>query len=104
LGETLGNLGIPDLTSEQLKELCAVAEEAARQYVTSKVPGKRIERLDVSAEVQGTRPVSLEVDVDIGLSPTMGDFDAQRLADEAVKEGFKLAEKYLRDLACHSQR
>ncbi len=98
------NLGLPDLASEQAEELCAVAEEAARRYILSKVPGKKIARLDVSAEVQGTRPVSLEVDVDVGLSPTMGDFDAQHLADEAVKESFKSAEKYLREMACHSQR
>lgn len=98
------NLGIPDLTSEQAEELCAVAEEAARKYVLSKVPGKRIEKLDVSAEVQGTRPVSLEIDVDVDLSPTLDDFDAQQLADGAVKEGVKSAEKYLRELACHSQR
>jgi len=97
-------LGIPELTSEQTEELCSIAEEAARKYILSKVPQKRIETLNISVETEGTKPITLTVNVDIALSPIMKNFDAKKLADEAVKEAFTSAETYLRELTCHSQK
>jgi hypothetical protein len=97
-------LGLPELNSEQIEELCSIAEEAARKYVLSKVPGKRIETLNVSAETEGTKPMTLTVEVDISLLPSMKEFDVQKLANEAVKEAFASAENYLRKLTCHSQK
>lgn len=97
-------LGIPELNSQQIEELCSIVEETARQYVLSKVSPKRVEELNISVETEGTKPVSLTVDVDISLSPLMRNFDVQKLADQAVKEAFTAAEKYLRELKCHSNR
>jgi len=95
-------LGLPELASEQIEELCTIAEEAAREYVLSKVPSKRIEALNISAEAEGTKPITLTVDIDIALSPLMKDFNVQKLVDEAVQEAFASVENYLRKLACHS--
>lgn len=95
---------LPELTSEQIEELCLAAEKAAREYVLSKVPSKRIETLNISIETEITKPLTLTVEVEILLSPLMKDFDAQKLADEAMKEAFISAEKYLRELKCHSQK
>jgi len=97
-------LGLPELTSEQIEELCSVAEEAARKHVLSKVPRKRIDVLNISVEAEGAKPVALTVDADIVLSPMMKDFDVQKLVEEAAKEAFKAAEKYLRELKWHSQK
>lgn len=97
-------LGLPNLTSKQIEELCTIAEEAARKHVLSKITSKKIETLNISAEVEGTNPTTLTIDIDIALSPLMKDFDAQKLADEAVKEAFKSAEEYLRRLKCHSKK
>lgn len=97
-------LGIPELTSEQIEELCLIAEKAAREHVLSQVPSKKIETLDISAEAEGTKPVALKVDVAVTLSPSMGNFDVQNLVDEAVREAFSSAEKHLKELACHSQK
>jgi hypothetical protein len=104
LGGTVKDLGISILTSEQAEELCAVAEEAAEKYILSRVPGRRIDKLNVSAEAYGAKPVSLVIDVNVNLSSLMKGFNVRQLVDEAVKEGFKSAEEYLRVLACHSQR
>jgi len=95
-------LGIPELTSEQIEELCSVAEEAARKHVLSKIPEKRIEVLNISVEAEGIKPVTLTIDAEVALSPIMKDFDVQSLIDEAIKEAFRAAEKYLRSLKCHS--
>lgn len=97
-------LGLPKLTTEQIEELCSIAEEAAREYALSKVPSKRIETLNISVEAKGTKPVTLTVEIDIALSPLMKDFDVQKLVDEAVEEAFTSAKKYLRELKCHSKK
>lgn len=97
-------LGIPELTSEQIEELCSIAEEAARKHVLSKIPKKRIEILNISIEAEGTNPVTLTIDVEITLSPIMKNYNVQRLVDEATRNAFTVAEKYLRELKCHSQK
>jgi hypothetical protein len=97
-------LGIPDLTNEQIEELCLIAEKAAREHVLSKVPSKKIETLDITAEAEGSKPVALKIDVAVTLCLSMKDFDVQKLADEAVREAFISAEKHLREITCHSQK
>jgi hypothetical protein len=64
-------LGIPDLTTEQIEMLCSTAENAARKHVLSKVPSKMVE---------------------------MKNFDAATLAKEAIREALKASENYLRKL------
>ena len=96
-------LGIPELTSEQIEELCLIAEEAAREYVHSKIPSGKIEELDVCAEAEGAKPVVLKIDVEVTLSPSMQNIDVQKLVDKAVEAAFLSAEKRLKELACHSQ-
>ena len=98
------DLDIPELTSEQIEELCVIAEESAREYVLSKVSSKGIETLDISVEAEGTKPVRLTVDIDVVLSPLVNDFDIRKLVDEAVKEAFMSVEKYLRELKCQSMK
>lgn len=97
-------LSIPELNSEQIEELCSIAEEVARKYVLSQVPSKRIDALDISVEAEGIKPLKLTVNVDIVLAPSMKDFDVRKIVDEAVKAAFTSAEKYLRELTCHSQK
>lgn len=91
-------LGFPDLTPEQIEMLCATAENTARRYILSKVPSKMVEKLNISVEAEGTKPVNVTVEIDVELSPKMKDFDADKLVTEAVKEAHKASEKYLRKL------
>jgi hypothetical protein len=97
-------ISLPELTPEQLETLCKIAEEAARGYILSKVPAKRVETLNITVETETEKPLTLTVEVEVTLSPLMRDFDAQTLANEAVKQAFTSAEKYLRELKCHSQK
>jgi hypothetical protein len=97
-------IGIPELKSEQIEELCSIVEKTTRQYVISKVSPKRIEALNISVETEGTKPIKLTVDVDVSLSQLMKNFNVQKLVDEAIKEAFTSAEKYLRELKCHSKK
>lgn len=97
-------IGLPELTPEQVEELCSIAEKAAREHILSKVPPKRVETLNISVEMEGEKELTLTVDVELILSPLMRDYNAQKLADEAVKEAFASAENYLRELKWRLQK
>jgi hypothetical protein len=91
-------LGIPELTTEQIETLCSTAEYAARKHILAKVPKKMVEKLNISVEADGAKPVNLTVEIDLALSPQMKGFDADGLVKEAVKEAHKASENYLRKL------
>jgi hypothetical protein len=91
-------LGIPDLTTKQIEMLCATAENAARKHILLKVSSKMVEKLNISVEAEGTKPLNVTVEIDLELSPKMKDFNAEKLVNEAVKEAHKTSENYLRKL------
>ena len=91
-------LGIPELTETQFEEVGQTAEKAARRLIFSKVNPKIVEKLDISVEAEGTKPVNVIVDVDLALSQEIKDVDVNTLVEEAVKEAFKAVEDYLSKL------
>jgi DNA-binding protein YbaB len=91
-------LGIPELTTEQIETLSSTAENAARKYVLSKVSSKMIDRLDISVEAAGSKPVSVTVEVDLELTAKTEGIDAEALVKEATNEAHKAIEKYLRKI------
>ena len=98
------DIGFPELTIEQVAELCEGAEWAARQYVLSKVSASRIVTLDVSVDAEGTKPVTVNIDVSVVLSPLMKDFDVEALTKETTKRAFAHIEEYLSELQCKSKK
>jgi hypothetical protein len=100
----LEELGIPRLSSEQVEKLCEIAEKAARGHILSKVPLSRVSNLDVTVDITGSKPITVNVDVEITLSPLMKNYDVQQLAIEAKDEAFSAVEKYLREIACKSRK
>jgi len=100
----LEEIGIPELTLEQVAELCERAEQAARDYVLSKVSTSRIATIDVTVDAEGTKPITANVDVIVVLSPLMKDFDVEALTKEATKRAFAHIEEYLRELKCKSKK
>ena len=91
-------LGLPELTTEQIEDLCSTAESAARKHILSRVSPKIIERLNISVEAEGAKPVNLIVEIDMALSPQGEDFDLDRLVGEAVEQALRESEIYLRKL------
>ncbi len=91
-------LGIPELTTEQFEEACTVAENAARKLVLSRVAQKVLEKLDISVEAEGLKPINFTVEVELELAKEVKDVNQQELADEAVKKAFEAIENYLRKL------
>jgi hypothetical protein len=91
-------LGIPELTDEQFEEVTQTAENAARKFIFSRVNQKTVEKLDISVEAEGAKPVNIIVEVDLGLSQELKDVNAKALAEDAINEAFKAIEDYLRKL------
>jgi len=100
----LEEIGIPELTSEQLQELCQIGEKAARNYVYSKVSARKVSTLNISIDAEGTKPVTVNVDVEIVLSPLMKNFNAEKLAKEATEKAFLAIKEYLSELTCKSTK
>jgi len=95
----LEETGIPKLTPKQLEELCEIAERAARAYILSKIPARRVSVLNITVDTEGSKPITVNVDVEVTLSPLMKNYDIEKLANEATKEAFTSIENHLRKLA-----
>ncbi len=90
------DLGLPELSTEKIETLCETAENAARKHILSKVSSKMVEKLDISVEAEGTKPLVLTVEIDLVLSQKAADFDVDSLVKEAVNKAHEDSEKYLR--------
>ena len=91
-------LGFPELTTEQIESLCSTAENAARKYILSKVSNKDIDRLDISVEADGSKPVNVTVEIDLILGSQTKNVDADALVKETVNEAHKATENFLRKI------
>jgi hypothetical protein len=100
----LEKIGIPELTLEQVEELCQRAEQAAREHILFKIPNNRIATLDVTVDTEGTKPLTVNVDVTVVLSPLMKDFDVEALTKEATETAFAHIKEYLREIACKCKK
>jgi len=92
------------LSYEQLERLCEIAEEAARRYVTSRIPNRGISDLSITVNSVDSETLNLEIDVEITLSPLFRKVNVKKLAEEAVNAAFEAAEKYLRGITCRSKK
>ena len=95
--------GIPKLTDDQIEEICEIAEEAARKYILSKVPLKKISDFDITVETEGLKPLNISVEINLELSPLMRDYDVNKLVEEAVKKAFEAVDNHLKGLSCRSK-
>jgi hypothetical protein len=91
-------LGIPKLTTKKIELLCQIAEKAAKKYVLSKVSMKKISKLNIIVEAKGEKPITIEVDIDLELSPVKKSINPEILVKVAVKKALKASENYLRQL------
>jgi len=91
-------IGIPELTNKQFEEVCEEAEKAARKQVRTQISSKFLEKLNISVEAEGTKPINITVEVDLVLSKQAENVNQKKLADEAVRKAFEAIENYLRKL------
>ncbi len=97
-------MGLPELTSEQMEKLCEIAEQAAREHILSKLTSNKISSLDVTIDTEGTHPITVSVDVRVNLVRNERSSDVDKLVNEATKKAFMAVEEYLRTIACESRK
>ncbi|MEE8632550.1 MAG: DUF3194 domain-containing protein [Candidatus Bathyarchaeia archaeon] len=100
----LEEYGIPRLNGSQIEDLSQKAEEAARRHILSRVSLSEIEKLDIAVETVGTKPITVSVDIDLGLNVSSKTYSANELADSAVAEAFEAVEQFLGGLLCQPKR
>jgi hypothetical protein len=96
--KALVDLGIPELTDEQIEAVSKAAEDAARKYLFSKIKQKQVQKLDITVEAEGAKPVFFTVQVDLAVVPEAKDVNEKALAKEGVKAAFDAIESCLRKL------
>ena len=96
-------IGIPELTSEQLERLCEIADDTARGFILSRISQKGFE-LEATIDVVGSKPIEVRIDLEVDLSPLIKDYDARKLVDEATAQVFIAIERYLSGLQCKPEK
>jgi len=100
----LKEIGVAELTDEQLEELCKIGERAAKAFIHSRVHEKKISRLDITIEAEGSKPVTVNVEIEVGLSAPIESVDIYQVAKEAAEKALEETNKYLRELSCKSTK
>lgn len=100
----LEETGISELTVEQLEEICEIGEKAARSYIQSRVPSREISTLDIAIDTEGSKPVTVTVEIEMTLSPLMKNYDVETLTKEATAKAFEAISHYLREQTCKSTK
>jgi hypothetical protein len=98
----LEEIGLPQLTPEQRENLCTLTERAARDYIKSKIPLKKIQTLDIDVEVEGQKPITVTIDIQLELTPNTKNHNMEQIAQEATKKAQQTADRHLRQIACKS--
>ncbi|MBS7614325.1 DUF3194 domain-containing protein [Candidatus Bathyarchaeota archaeon] len=88
------------LSDDQIEELCILADEAARKYVTSKISKNEVNDLVVSVNLEDAKELIVEIEVELSLSDLYAEEDARKLADEAVKSAFRAIDEYVKEVRC----
>ncbi len=97
-------IAIPNLTSEQVDELCEIAEKAARRHISSKIPLRQISTFSITIDTEGRKPITINVEIELDLLTKTKGNGAKKLANEATHQAFASIEKYLKGIACKSTK
>ena len=89
---------ISSLPYERLEEICEIAEDAARKYITSKLPKKAVSDLTISVDLELSETLNVNVDVEVTLSPLYRNVNVKEIAEGSVKAAFEAVERYLKKI------
>jgi hypothetical protein len=98
----LKEIGIPELSDDQLQALAELAENTARDYIYTRISRREISNLEITVESLGPKPITVTIEVELDPKPSTKKHDAERLTREATQEAFDAVEHYLEELKCQS--
>ena len=89
---------ISRLNLTELRSVCEATELKIRRFVFSKVAGRLVDDLNVTVSINGSPPASIDIEVEIQLSPLLKSVNANKLVDDAVDYGFHSAEEKAKEI------
>ncbi len=97
MGPDVVNIGLPDLTMEQVEELAEACEEEISGFIMKRVPPKSIEQLYVNCALDLTERLDLDIEVDLVQKYDTG-LDLSAILEEAVEHGGHWLEERLEEM------
>jgi hypothetical protein len=95
---------LSELSSDELQSVSETAELTVREVIFSKVSRKLVDDLAVVVDIDVHNHASIDIEVELRLSPLLHETDVDALIDEAISLGFRSAEKKAKEiLACRSE-
>jgi len=96
---------ISELSLDELQSVCESTESGVRRFIFSKVTNNLVDDLNILVDADASVPASVNIAVDLRLSPLVKEVNATRLVEAAVDLGFRLVEeKTMEILACRSKK
>ena len=95
---------ISQLSIDELQTVCESVESSIRRFIFSKVDSNLVSNLDIQLTADASPPISIDIEIDLQLSPLAKHVDASRLVEDAVDYGFHFIEEKTKEiLACRSK-
>lgn len=96
---------ISKLSLDELQSVCESAELKIRRFIFSKVASNLVDDLNILVDADASAPASINIEVDLRLSPLVKEVNAAKLVEDAIDHGFLLVEEKTREiLACRSKK
>ena len=91
------DIGLPDLSAEDIELLGEQCEEEITEYLLQILPKKSIEALSVSCILDLKESLDIEIDLDVAQKYETG-HDIEELLELATQHGIKWLEDRLREM------
>jgi hypothetical protein len=78
-----------------LVSLCKVADRAARGVIFGRLKKSDIAELDITVEIVSEKPLTVNAEVGIRLSPSARQIDVNALTKEAIEKALEAIERFI---------
>ncbi|NJE10034.1 DUF3194 domain-containing protein [Thermococcus sp. MAR1] len=97
-GRRVINIGLPELSEEQLIEIGELAQETIIKHVFDVLNRSDVKDIEVTMRIKREETLDLEVEVYLEV-PVFVKVDVEGLIDEAVEKAYAAVERKLREIA-----
>ena len=92
------NIGLPELSEEQLIEIGELAQGIIIKHVFSELNRSDVKDIEVTTRINRDETLNLEIEVYLEV-PVFVKVDVERLIDEALEKAYDAVERKLREIA-----
>ncbi len=97
-GKGVINIGLPELSEEQLIEIGELAQETIIKHVFDVLNRSDVKDIEVTMRINRNETLDLEVEVYLEV-PVFVKVDVEGLIDEALEKAYGVVERRLREIA-----